>query len=120
MNAFDLSSHLMIGTINPLVANNSKIKKETVFMADGNAETVIKYLKNQLEGIKSSPSVTGNEIKCVKSIKNVLLTFELQIIELTGEICLIEVRRMKGDILEFNKLYREFVDKCEIAFIEKN
>jgi hypothetical protein len=109
----------MTGTINPLVSNNSKIKRETQFMADGNAEKVIDYLKKQLEGIKSSPNVNGNEIKCVKSIKNSLVTFDFQIIEITGDVCYIEVRRGKGDILEFNKLYRDFVEKCEIAFIQK-
>jgi len=115
MNGFDFASHLMMGAINPLVSNNSKIKRETVFMADGKASSCISYLKELLEKLKCSPTVNGNDIKCFKTINNALLNFNFSIIEITGEVCFVEVRRGKGDILDFNKLYREITEKCEIA-----
>jgi len=116
MNAFAFASFLMMGAINPLVSNNSKIKRETVFMADGKASSCISYLKDQLDKNKCNPTVNGNDIKCFKTINNALLNFNFSITELTGEVCFVEVRRGKGDILDFNKLYRELIEKCEIAF----
>jgi len=120
MNAFDLISHLMMGAINPLVNNNSKIKRETNFLADGKLKQVIEYINHQLEDLKYSPQILNNTIKCFKTINNTLISFLIEIIEITGDICLVEVRRSKGDILNFNKLYRAFENGCKIAFIEKN
>jgi len=46
-----------------------------------------------------------------------MLSFTIQLLEIKGGFCLVEVRRGKGDILDFNKFYREFVENCELAFV---
>jgi hypothetical protein len=120
MNLFDLTSHLMLGTMNPLISSNSKkIRRETVFFADGNIESVTEYLKKLLEKQKCSPTVDGCVIKCYKTLHNALISFSFELYDIKGDICLVEVRRGKGDILDFNKLYREIYEKCEISFQEK-
>jgi hypothetical protein len=120
MNLFDLTSHLMLETMNPLISSNSnKIRRENMFFADGNIESVTDYLKLLLENLKCSPIIDGCIIECFKTFNNELINFNLELFDIKGDICLVEVRREKGDILDFNKLFGEIYEKCEISFKEK-
>jgi len=110
LNAFELASALMSGTINQLVSSEKvNIRRETRFMAQGNAEHVLNSLKKTLKQLGASSNEKNGELKCFFSQNAQALTFSIGVLETSGGFSLVEVRRGKGDILEFNNFYRKLV-----------
>jgi serine/threonine protein kinase len=111
LNAFDLASRLMMGSMNPLMSNTAvKIRRETRFMASGQQKQVEDELVRVLSEMKGNPERKNKEIKGYMNTSNSqMLTFNAKVEGLTGGLCMVEVRRGKGDILEYNSFYRNLV-----------
>jgi len=112
LNAFDLASALMSGTMNQLVSSEKvSIRRETRFMAQGAASVVLTAMEKILVQMGAHPSEKNGELKCFLSQNAQVLTFSIGVSETSGGFSLVEVRRGKGDILEFNTFYRKFVNE---------
>ncbi|KAL9650469.1 hypothetical protein ABK040_004692 [Willaertia magna] len=115
LNAFDLASILMAGSMNPLISKGSeeqvKFRRQTRFMAKGNKDQVQTEICKRLEEVKAKPSIKGEEIRGVVTLHQNAITFSITIEETSGGFSVVEVRRNKGDILAFNSLYRELLVK---------
>ncbi len=112
LNAFDLASALMSGTMNQLVSSEKvSIRRETRFMAQGNASSVLSAMEKILVQMGAHPTEKNGELKCFLSQNAQVLTFSIGVSETSGGFSLVEVRRGKGDILEFNTFYRKFVNE---------
>lgn len=115
-NAFELASRLMMGTLNPLVQKNqdSLIRRETRFMAVGTAKEVLNKLVEILKVEKCDPKVKTNEleIKCFTHFNKALLTFSVVVHQTVSmNICMVEFRRGRGDVLRFHEMYRILLEK---------
>lgn len=111
LNAFDLISKMSIGAINPLMSG-VKIRRETRFIANGNADSVRRALVDRLRRMNASPSIKNNEVKCVMNLEDGdILTFSMSVDETTGGFSLVEVRRGRGRILGFNAQYRRLLQE---------
>ncbi len=123
LNAFDLASRLMMGSMNPLMSNTAvKIRRETRFMASGVQKTVEDELIKVLGEMKANPerNVKNKEIKGYLNTSNSqMLTFTAKVEGLTGGLCMVEVRRGKGDILEYNSFYRNLVKNMGQTVVSK-
>jgi len=113
LNAFDLASRLMMGSMNPLMSNTAvKIRRETRFMASGTQKQVEDEMMKILAQMKANPehNTKNKEIKGYLNTSNSqMLTFTAKVEGLTGGLSMVEVRRGKGDILEYNSFYRNLV-----------
>ena len=111
LNAFDLASALMSGTINQLVSSEpASIRRETKFIAQGSATAVLPALASILKELSANPIEKSTDIKCFVGNTSHPFTFTVSVSETTGGFCLVEVRRNKGPILDFNAFYRKFVN----------
>jgi hypothetical protein len=119
LNAFSLASKLMMGYVNPLVSSTAKIRRETCFMAKGEGKEVQARLVKELKNQNANPTIKNQEIKCFLHLHNNLLTFTIEILPVKGGFAMVEVRRGKGDILEFNRFYRGFVTSIKDIILEK-
>lgn len=123
LNAFDLASRLMMGSMNPLMSNTAvKIRRETRFMASGAQKNVEEELIKVLGEMKANPerNVKNKEIKgYINTSNSQMLTFTAKVEGLTGGLCMVEVRRGKGDILEYNSFYRNLVKNMGNTVVSK-
>jgi len=109
LNAFDLASMLMMGSMNPLMSSDAsvKIRRETRFMAKGKKEEAKQAIINKLDQLKAKPTTKGDdEIKCMATVNQSVITFSIKIEETSGGFSVVEVRRGKGNILDYNAFYR--------------
>jgi serine/threonine protein kinase len=123
LNAFDLASRLMMGSMNPLMSSTAvKIRRETRFMASGQQKQVEDELIRVLSEMKGNPERTKNkEIKgYITTSTAQMLTFTAKVEGLTGGLCMVEVRRGKGDILEYNSFYRNLVKNMGSLVVSKD
>jgi hypothetical protein len=117
---------LTIGQLNPLIssASSEKFRKETSFMCSGLLVDVSKYLTDKLKSMKVSSTTKNfdfkNEIKGNLATHNQVVGIQIEVTQIVSKICLIEVRRKTGGILEFNEFYRNFIDKIQDKIISKN
>jgi serine/threonine protein kinase len=122
LNAFDLASRLMMGAVNPLISSAAKIRRETIFMANGTMKDLKERFMKELLVMQANPQSkeNSNEIKCFTNKNANLLTFVIEISPVAGGFAMVEMRRGKGDILEFNSFYRFFLTKIQDIIINKD
>lgn len=110
LDAFDIISRLTSGSLNPLVQSGGAVRRATRFMATGSAEMVQSKIIDALEKTKSNPKTKEGtaEIKgFINSVKG-LLTYQLEVLPTIAEgLHLVEIRRTRGDILDFHDFYRQ-------------
>jgi serine/threonine protein kinase len=120
LNAFELASTLMRGTMNSLVSSEKvNIRRETRFMAQGNADTVLTVLREKLKQMNANPTEKNSELKCFVAYNAQALTCSIRISETNGGFSLVEVRRGRGEILPFNNFYRNLVDELESLVVSQ-
>lgn len=136
LNAFDLASIMMSGFVNPLVNHvpnashkTVNIRRETRFIARGDKKTVLEKIKsllaeklqvkvstthlNDLESGKLSQQNASDQnlsdMKCFATVKQVGVAFSVKVDQTSVGFCLVEIRRGKGSIIDFNFLYRQIL-----------
>jgi serine/threonine protein kinase len=118
MNAFDLLSTLMSGKMASLVDKTAPIRRETRFLAHGTASKVLQSLSAILKEMRADPIEKHGELKCVVAGSSAF-TFSVTVQETSGGFCLVEVRRNRGAILDFNSFFRKFVSGCGSLVVSK-
>eukprot|EP00744_Colponema_vietnamica_P001282 GILI01002140.1.p1 GENE.GILI01002140.1~~GILI01002140.1.p1 ORF type:complete len:451 (+),score=142.94 GILI01002140.1:109-1461(+) len=110
-DAFDLISRLTSGSLNPLITfQQGMVRTSTRFLVHGTAKDVV----DALEGLKANPKSkeNTNEIKGFVNGNKGLLTYMVTVVPTcASSLTLVELRRGRGDILEFHELFREIVKK---------
>lgn len=110
VDAFDLISRLTSGSLNPLVVASGTmlVKSSTRFILRGNQNDVLQVL----DALRGNPKAKEGSLE-VKGFFNApkgLMTYIVQIIPTcVPNYCLIELRRGRGDVLEFHDLYRSIL-----------
>jgi len=114
MDAFDIISRLTSGCLNPLMSGTlNVVRRATRFMALGSKETVLAKIMEALEKAKSNPKAKEGslEIKGFKNSSKGLLTYQLELLPTVSQnLVLIEMRRTRGDTLDFHEFYRYVID----------
>lgn len=112
LDAFDIISRLTSGSLNPLVQSGGVVRRATRFMATGATNGLHNTMMDALEKTKSNPKTKEgtSEIKgFINSVKG-LLTYQLEIIPTVAEgLHLVEIRRTRGDTLDFHEFYRQLL-----------
>lgn len=103
----------MLGAFSPLMTKTVTIRRETRFMAKGDDKTVSTALVKLLTELKANPTVKGKEIKGYIQYGPNLISFAIDIAPTSGGFCMVEVRRGKGTILDYNKFYRILNDELK-------
>ena len=122
LNAFDLASMLMMGSMNPLMSSDAsvKIKRQTRFMAKGKKQECQTAIVSKLDKMKAKPTTKGDdEIKCMATVNQAAITFSIKIEETSGGFSVVEVRRGKGNILDYNAFYRTLVNEMGSLVVSK-
>eukprot|EP00689_Sawyeria_marylandensis_P001393 EC821551.1.p1 GENE.EC821551.1~~EC821551.1.p1 ORF type:complete len:138 (+),score=67.11 EC821551.1:80-493(+) len=118
MNAFDLASKLMRGIFNAFVSNDlPQIRRDTTICISGNLKESMELIKKNLNSLQikindkkeEKKNENENVLKCFFQTEGIILTFSIEINPTSGKWSFVEVRRGKGDILKFNKFFRDFV-----------
>jgi serine/threonine protein kinase len=108
-DVFDLISRLTSGSLNPLVTyQQGMIRSSTRLLMSGTREDVVAAL----EGIKASPKHKdgSNDIKGFVNGPKGLLTYLITVIPTcAANLTLVELRRGRGDFLEFHELYLQLI-----------
>lgn len=114
LDAFDIVSRLTSGCLNPLMSGTlNVVRRATRFIALGSKETMMAKIMEALEKAKSNPKAKEGslEIKGFKNSSKGLLTYQLEILPtVTQGMVLVEMRRTRGDTLDFHEFYRSLVD----------
>lgn len=111
MDAFDILFSLTSGSLNPLVSTGN-VPRATRFMARGTADAVQSGIIAALEKSSSNPkqSKQPNEIKGFINSPKGLMTYHMEIrATVSPKLHLVDVRRTRGDILEFNDFFRNLL-----------
>jgi serine/threonine protein kinase len=111
VDAFDLISRLTSGSLNPLVAASGTVlvKSSTRFILRGNQNDIV----HVLDSLRGNPKAKdgSNEIKGFFNAPKGLMTYIVQIIPTcVPNLALVELRRGRGDVLEFHDLYRSILN----------
>jgi serine/threonine protein kinase len=110
LDAFDILSRLTAGSLSALTQNAQIVKRATRFICSGEADVIQKKLLETLETLKSNPKVKEGsaEVKGFINSAKGLLTYSLEYFPLvTSGLNLIEIRRTRGDTLDFHEFYRK-------------
>eukprot|EP01006_Ploeotia_vitrea_P056990 TRINITY_DN68143_c6_g15_i1.p1 TRINITY_DN68143_c6_g15~~TRINITY_DN68143_c6_g15_i1.p1 ORF type:complete len:464 (-),score=59.71 TRINITY_DN68143_c6_g15_i1:404-1795(-) len=114
ITAFELASRLTMGTLSPLISkDNPVIRRNTQFVADTSVSNSMTKVEEVLTNLKANPSKgkSGKELKgYFTPSKGPIITYTVWF---QGTVCpeltLVEVRRGRGDTLEFQAFYRKLV-----------
>jgi hypothetical protein len=118
MTAFDLTSLLVLGELNPLMVQTSKNDK---FIVQGDLEKLYKeFTKILQKDLKCSVSQKKNILKAQTQYQGQFIVMVIDFQPIVGDLCLCEVKRSKGGIIQFNTLCRTFIEKCKDKILHKS
>jgi serine/threonine protein kinase len=136
IGTFELISRLTSGVFNTMVTGGKggptggaavNIKRATRFMMSGNAKDAAAKIQSVLDSMKAKgsapaaaaeaqkptpaspkPAADANEIKGFVNAPKGLLTYVVTIVPIVGgDICMIELRRGRGDTFDFHDFYHK-------------
>lgn len=117
LNAFEFASMLLSGQMNPLMNPNAKRATESQFLAKGDFSGVVGALEKAFDKLGGKGEKKENRLKVTVQKQGTFLVVGVEILPITGGFCHCELRRLKGDGLEFNKFFNTLVstlgDVCQ-------
>lgn len=87
--------------------------RETSLFCKGVVDVVIKTFMSLLEDLKANPNVKDGLIRCNYVLPNQVISFGVRITPIKGGICFVEIKKIKGPMLEFAKIFRVLLQKIE-------
>eukprot|EP00759_Apiculatamorpha_spiralis_P008397 PhF_6_TR15428/c0_g2_i1/m.23936 len=112
LDAFDIMSRFTAGALNPLVVGIGGLSKtSTRILFQGSVSDVVAVL----ETLKASPKAKegSNEIKGFVQAPKGLMTYVLLVLPLVlPSMCLLELRRGRGDTFDFHDFFRALHAAC--------
>jgi serine/threonine protein kinase len=118
MTAFDLTSVLVLGSINPFLGK--VIQNDQRFIVKGSLNDVQEIFKKIFLEMKGQVSDKKNIVKAIFQAQGLFTSLSIEIQPIVGDCCLCEVKRGRGDILQFNTLYRVVMEKADTFIISKH
>ncbi|GMH51426.1 hypothetical protein TrST_g4613 [Triparma strigata] len=85
------------------------VKKIFQFKTTGDEGSIVERLSVSLVEMECELKVTGPKIKACKMTGSGMIGVIVQVVKLEGDSNMVEVRRGKGDIMEYSKFYKELV-----------
>jgi len=125
LDAFDIISRLTSGSLNPLVSASpgAIVKRATRFIAGAASSEVQSKVLDALQAMKSNPKAKDGapEIKGFINSAKGLMTYSLEILPTVSQgLVLVEIRRTRGDTLDFHEFYRKLLDALGPLVISKS
>eukprot|EP01064_Diplonema_japonicum_P008193 TRINITY_DN15692_c0_g1_i2.p1 TRINITY_DN15692_c0_g1~~TRINITY_DN15692_c0_g1_i2.p1 ORF type:complete len:460 (+),score=69.87 TRINITY_DN15692_c0_g1_i2:54-1382(+) len=124
LDAFDLISRLTSGNLNPLVMSSSSItKKTTRFVLELGPQESLKSLMETLTKLKGNPKNKDGslEIKGFTNATKGLMTYiVVSLPTCAPALTIVEIRRGRGDTLDFHDFYRQVQQDLGTALISKS
>lgn len=119
MTAFDLPTLLVLGRLNPL--QGTVIKRETRFMVKGSLKEVFDHFEKQILEIDSRANIIPklNTLKVHIQTQGNVLNITIDILPILGGVNLCEIKKIKGEILQFNDIYRKIIEKSSSVILKK-
>jgi len=114
MNAFEFASMLLSGQMNPLMNPNAKRVTESQFLTKGNFDSVVSILQDALEKLGGKCEKKENRLKVSVQKQGTFLLVGVEILPIIGDFCHCEVRKLKGDGLEFIKLFNTLLSSLNL------
>jgi serine/threonine protein kinase len=114
MNAFEFTSMLLAGQMNPLLNPNAKIKTESQFLATGKLAEVCEEIEKQVTALDGKVQKKDNEPSSMKvqfQRQGAFTVVGIEVAPILGGLCHVECRRLKGDILDHNKIFNTLLGK---------
>jgi len=123
MDAFDIITRLTSGSLNPLLSGGGgMVKRATCFMSKGSQAEIQAKVSEVLGSLKASPKTKEGtmEIKgFINSVKG-LLTYSVDFVPtVCANLTLVEMRRTRGDTLDFHEFYRQLIAKLGDVVVSK-
>jgi serine/threonine protein kinase len=111
LTAFELASRLVMGSLSPLLAKNQIVRRNTQFIANGGPEQVTERLQAYLTKLNANPSAAKNGLKgYINDSGTGLMQYVVTILPtVCKELSHVELRRARGDTLQFQRFYRQLV-----------
>lgn len=116
LGAFELVMQLTMGTVAGLTAKTSFIKTSTRFINGGNIKQTVENLVAALAKLNANPKPKeeSNEVKGFINKPKGLLTYSINLYPLVeAALTMVEVRRGRGDTLDFHELYRALLAELQ-------
>eukprot|EP00299_Pterocystis_sp_00344_P008534 c3280_g1_i2.p1 GENE.c3280_g1_i2~~c3280_g1_i2.p1 ORF type:complete len:382 (+),score=105.29 c3280_g1_i2:286-1431(+) len=114
LNAFELISLCGGMDLNLMFETGPQIKRSTRFTSSQLPEEIIRQVSNSLKEMKIEHKVFANAFKIKARTTPTAkgrLTFTIQVICMVPGLYIVEVRRGKGEGMEFHNIYSELVRK---------
>lgn len=115
MNGFEFASMLLSGQMNPLMNPNAKRVTESQFLAKGDFSTVCSSIEKAFEKLGGKGEKKENRLKVTVQKQGAFLVVGVEILPIFGGFCHCELRRLKGDGLEYNKLFNALISSLDIC-----
>eukprot|EP01059_Diplonema_ambulator_P032533 TRINITY_DN641_c0_g5_i1.p1 TRINITY_DN641_c0_g5~~TRINITY_DN641_c0_g5_i1.p1 ORF type:complete len:455 (+),score=143.42 TRINITY_DN641_c0_g5_i1:59-1366(+) len=121
LDSFDIISRITAGSLNPLTLGASAlIKKATRFVVACSPTATMQSLIQVLTNLKGNPKSKEDswEIKGFANANKGLLTYIAVILPVCSDtMTFVEIRRGRGDTLDFHEFYRQVVDALGTSVI---
>ena len=118
MTAFDLTSSLVLGELNPLMVEISKNDK---FIVKGNLEDLHKeFTKILQKQLKCTVAQKKQVLKATATVQGQFIVMVIDFQPIVGDLCLCQVKRSKGGIIQYNTICRTFIKECQDKILHKS
>jgi len=113
MNAFDFINNCGGMALSRMFQKDKKVKRFTQYTSDLAPKMILNKISDVLEGLQCDVKIKEISWKIESSIitGKGMITMIVQIYMMADELHLVELRRGKGDNLEYHKLFNDVVGK---------
>eukprot|EP01061_Rhynchopus_euleeides_P024816 TRINITY_DN399_c0_g1_i1.p1 TRINITY_DN399_c0_g1~~TRINITY_DN399_c0_g1_i1.p1 ORF type:complete len:444 (+),score=188.05 TRINITY_DN399_c0_g1_i1:379-1710(+) len=123
IDAFDIISRLTSGNLNPLTTGTiAMVRNTTRFVMNTNAADTMKMLQEVLAKLKGNPKNKegSSEIKGFINAARGLMTYIASVLPTcSADLTIVELRRGRGDTLDFHELFRCVRDELSAHIVNK-
>jgi len=115
MNAFDFINNCGGMALSRIFQKDKKVKRFTQYTSDLPPKIILQKISTVLEGLQCSVNTTEESWEINSSIVTGkgMITLIVQIYMMADELHLVELRRGRGDNLEYHKLFDQVVNKLD-------
>lgn len=113
MNAFDFINNCGGMALSRMFQKDKKVKRFTQYTSDLAPKIILNKISAVLEGLQCDVKIEENSWKINSSIitGKGMITLKVQIYMMADDLHLVELRRGKGDNLEYHKLFDDVVSR---------
>ena len=115
--AFDLTPMLNLQQSQQTLMSD-RIKRYTRFSSEAEPPKIMEYLKSKLEKMRLVYKMDEKNYQffvTATSSSGGLISFTIEINQMTSKLFMVDFKKKQGDILEFHKIFRKIQEDSNIA-----